>query len=73
MAAKTTNDSVGLDRVVQTLLGFGALPRLGLPNDGPTSSNSQQTTPLRNETAAMSKHFTSRQFVMHSEPQMDQT
>lgn len=35
MVVKAVNDSVGPEGPVPTLLVFGALPRLGLHNDGP--------------------------------------
>lgn len=61
MAVKAVNDSAGPEGLVPTLLFFGALPRLGLPNDCPTPSALKQSTAQHTAAAAMSKHNTSRQ------------
>lgn len=42
IAVKSVKDSTGQDGLVPTLLLYGALPRLGFPNDKPTPSTSQR-------------------------------
>lgn len=61
MAVKCVNDSVGPEGIVPTLLVFGALPRVGLPNDPPTPSTLKRAIALRKATEAMSRHFAKRQ------------
>lgn len=61
MAVKAINDSVGPDGLVPTLLVFGAIPRLVLPTDQPTTSTFKRAVALRKETESMSRHFAKRQ------------
>lgn len=61
MAVKAINDSTGPDGIVPTLLVFGALPRLGLPNDQPSPSTFKRAAALRKATEAMSREFAKRQ------------
>lgn len=60
-AVKSVNDSIGPDGLVPTLLVYGALPRLGFPNECPTPSTFQRAVALRKATEAMSKHFAKSQ------------
>lgn len=60
-AVKSVNDSAGPDGLVPTLLVYGALPRLGLPTDKPTSSMLQRGNAVRKATAAMARYFARRQ------------
>lgn len=61
MAIKSFNDSVGLDGIVLTLLLFGAIIRLGLPTDLPTSSTLKQAVAVWKTTELMSRSFAKRQ------------
>lgn len=61
VAVKSVNDSIGPDGLVPTLLVYGALPRLGFPNDPPTPSTFQRAIALRKATEAMTKYFAKSQ------------
>ena len=50
MSVKAINASVGPDGLVPTLLVFGAIPRLGLPNDLPNPSTFERAVALRKAT-----------------------
>lgn len=55
MAVKSINDSIGPDGLVPTLLVFGAMPRLGLPNNLPNSSTFNRARALRHVSDALSR------------------
>lgn len=61
ISVRCINDSVGLEESVPTLLVFGALLRLGLPNDLTMSSTLKRAITLRIATEAMSRHFARRE------------
>lgn len=61
IAVKSVSDSIGPDGLVPTLLVYGALPRLGFPNDPPTQPTFQRAIALRKATEAMTKHFSKSQ------------
>lgn len=56
-AVKAVNYSVGTDSLVPTLLVYGALQRLGLPNYKPSSSMYQRASASRKSTDAISRAF----------------
>lgn len=61
IAVKSVNDSIGPDGQVRTLLVYGALPRLGFPDDPPKQSMFRSANALRQVTEAMTKHFAESQ------------
>lgn len=61
MAVKAVNDSTGPNGLVPTLLVYGALPRLGLPNDAPTPSTFKRAVALKHATNEVTKYFAKRQ------------
>lgn len=63
IAVKSVRDSIGPDSLVPTLFVNGALPRLGFPNDSPTSSTFQRAIALRGATDAMTKNFSKSQLL----------
>ena len=60
-AVKSLNDSTGPDGLVPTLLVYGALPRLGLPTDKPSTGILQRAIAVRKATASLSNHFSRQQ------------
>lgn len=46
IAVKSVNDPIGPDGLVSTLLVYGELPGLGIPNDKPTPSKFQRAVEL---------------------------
>lgn len=61
MAVKATNDSVGPNDLVFTLLVYGAMPQLVLPHSKPVSSTFQRASALRKAAQEMLKRFAKRQ------------
>lgn len=58
---KYMKDSVGPDGLVPTVLVYGALPRLDLPNEQPSLSMFKRANELKKASAAMTKHINPRQ------------
>ena len=54
-AVKAVNDSVGPDGLIPTLLVYGAIPRLGLPNDLPAPATFKRAAAVRKATNELSK------------------
>lgn len=61
VAVKSINDYTGADGVVKPLLVYGALTRLGIPSDKPTSSTFWCAVARQKATDVMSKHFAKTQ------------
>lgn len=60
LAVKAINDSIGPNGFVSTLLAPGALPRLDLPTNKPTTLMFKRAVALRKATKSVSRHFANR-------------
>ena len=54
-AVKACNDSVGPNGLIPTLLVFGAIPRLGLPNDLPAPATFKRAAAVRKATEELTR------------------
>lgn len=61
MAIEEINDYIGPDKLVSTLLVFGALRHLRLPTEKPTQTTYQREIALLKGTEATTKHFATLQ------------